>query len=272
MSSSRLSSATLPGYTRTEAVLPSYTCLYPLPSTLFDCAPTTVHSFPISKKTQTNWATLTLMSHAKNSSSIPLLYAGNVLKGSIKLSLTEPKTIRGISVTLRGFILLSTQEPVQHVFLEQTLFSRETPIKNSKAYGQLECPFETTFPATATAAASTDATKQYPLPEFFYETNSSVQLVYELLTCIKRGIFQSDVEFCTKILYVPRHTSLPFTDLRQLAYNEGLPAPGPDSDPQGWLGIPIQFPGKLQDKGDIMVTGMVSRLSSCKGDGINIPL
>lgn len=113
MSSSRLSSATLPGYTRTEAVLPSYTCLYPLPSTLFDCAPTTVHSFPISKKTQTNWATLTLMSHAKNSSSIPLLYAGNVLKGSIKLSLTEPKTIRGISVTVSRSSLLVARVLIQ---------------------------------------------------------------------------------------------------------------------------------------------------------------
>ncbi|KAF9016896.1 hypothetical protein BDZ89DRAFT_1075231 [Hymenopellis radicata] len=257
MSSSRLSSATLPAYTRNEVVLPSYTCLYPMPSAAFDFAPSTVHSFPISKKAQTNWATLTLMSHAKSPSSVPLLYAGNVLKGSVNLSLSEPKTIRGISVTLRGLILLSTKEPVQHVFLEETLCTRETPAKKSKAYGQLECPFETTFPATAAAAATTDPTRQYPLPEFFYETNSSVQLVYELLTCIKRGRFQSDVELCTKILFIPRHTALEFSDLRQRAYIEGLPAPGPDSDPNGWLGIPIQFPGKSQDKGDIMVTGMV---------------
>lgn len=86
----------------------------------------------------------------------------------------------------------------------------------------------------------------YFLPPNFSERASPVYIDYKFVVTFRRGRFRPDQTLSPYFAYVPLRFPQPPSPLRQLAFREGSPLPGPNVDPEGWqTSKPIKLSGVL---------------------------
>jgi hypothetical protein len=84
------------------------------------------------------------------------------------------------------------------------------------------------------------------LPETFLERQTRVSVQYDLTIVVSRGKLRTDNRIKTAFGYVPSTRPDPPSLLRQIAYQQFLPLPGPLSDPEGWKTLrPVAVRGTM---------------------------
>ena len=122
------------------------------------------------------------------------------------------------------------------------------------------------------------------------ERASPAYIDYKLVVTVRRGAFKvnqtcvssstlrsfSYTSFCrltgficrltTSIFYTPLTRAESPSALRQEAYNNGTPLPGPDGDPEGWKVLP-----PVQIKGTLFTTKPVEIQCTVSGSALSAP-
>ncbi|EIN10023.1 hypothetical protein PUNSTDRAFT_143372 [Punctularia strigosozonata HHB-11173 SS5] len=136
--------------------------------------------------------------------------------------------------------------------------SSSAPVHSGKLLGKYAWPFSMTLPKSVTLRQKNDVEgKAYVLPPSFSERSGvRVTIQYELYVKIRRGKLRVDSKVGTVFGYTPISQPPPPSMLRQLAYQEHLPAlVGPDGDPDGFdVSDPATIHARVFDSRDIQVT------------------
>ena len=88
--------------------------------------------------------------------------------------------------------------------------------------------------------------RSFRLPETFLERQTRVSVQYDLTIIVSRGKLRADNRIKTAFGYVPSSRPDAPSLLRQIAYQQFLPVPGPLSDPEGWKTMrPVSVRGTM---------------------------
>jgi len=188
------------------------------------------------------WAILRVLSSAKSAKSLPTFYEKEDIKGTLDLHLDRGDSIQAITVSMMGRIITGSGSSDSFTFLNSThtIWSKSSssdsrtpsPTGNSaKLQGVNSLPFSLSLPPAVTLPGRSTTC---PLPETFNERGVRSVVQYDLTVKIARGKLRADSTITTAFGYVPSNRPEPSSTLRQLAYQEGCPVPGPDVDPSGW--------------------------------------
>ncbi|KAJ7455216.1 hypothetical protein B0H11DRAFT_2161031 [Mycena galericulata] len=273
-----------PVYGGTFSVAQSVTSLPPYsshtrPSTAGAVRALTEHVFDIKDKKKKPWATLKLASSARSPSNLPTFLEGEKITGSVTLDLSSSENILGVSVLIRGQIITGPQNQDRLCFLDHSTplwlkgMANPRDASGSQYHGKLSgdyhWPFSISLPKEVTLPDPTGKQGQvrtYHLPQTFLERSTRASVYYELFVHIARSTFRVDSKLQTMFVYVPALRPDPASRLRQLAYRQNGPIPGPDADPEGWHTLPA-----VQTKGTVFNTRRVilrSILSYTRGSVI----
>ncbi|KAJ7745723.1 hypothetical protein B0H16DRAFT_971557 [Mycena metata] len=230
------------------ASLPAYSAR-DRPSTAGAVRELTEHTFEIKDKKKKAWATLKLKSNAKSPANLPTFLEGNKITGSVTLDLSSSEKILGVRVLIRGQIITGPQDKDRVYFLDTStplwLKGMANPRDsvsgasgshyNGKLSGDYHWPFSISLPKEVTLSDPTGKQSlTYHLPQSFLERTSRASVYYELFVHIARSTLRVDDKLQTMFIYVPAIRPDPPSRLRQLAYRQNGPIPGPDADPEGW--------------------------------------
>ncbi|KAJ7170926.1 hypothetical protein C8R43DRAFT_71609 [Mycena crocata] len=231
--------------------LPAYSAYARRPSTAGATREPTQHVFEIKDKKKKPWATLKLSSSARSATSLPTFLEGDKIAGSVTLDLEHSEKILGVSILIRGQIITGPQERDRTCFLDTStplwlkgMADPRDPDPGSQYHGKLSgdyyWPFSISLPKEVTApdpAGKSGSVKTYHLPQTFLERTTRASVYYELFVHIARSTFRVDNKLQTMFVYVPAIRPEPPSRIRQLAYRQNGPIPGPDADPEGWFTI-----------------------------------
>lgn len=178
---------------------------------------------------------------------------------------------------MTGRIITGSQIDDCFVFLNLTqpiwAKSKETPripspsegASSTKLIGHCVWPLSIPLPRTATVPSGSGEMRSFRLPETFLERNTRVSVQYDLTINILRGKLRTDNRFVliyfaihicnmriysarikTAFGYIPSSRPEAPSILRQLAYQQFLPIPGPTTDPEGWKTLrPVTIRGTM---------------------------
>ncbi|EEB93308.1 hypothetical protein MPER_08057 [Moniliophthora perniciosa FA553] len=184
--------ATLPAYTR----LPSQ----PPPFQL------TEHVFHLPSKSSNTktWATLKLLSGARDPKSLPTFVEGDRITGSLDINLDESgdSHIQCVKVLIRGELVIgqdnSAEDNVTFLETSHVLWSKDkdkrrptTPNSSSRLFGEQHWKFAVPIPRTVDLPASSTM-ETYRLPQTFLERYTHASIRYDLIVHIARSKFRVD--------------------------------------------------------------------------------
>ncbi|CAK5269750.1 unnamed protein product [Mycena citricolor] len=234
--------------------LPAYSA-HERPRTAGSVRPPTEHVLDLKDRKKKPWATLKLQSSARSSSALPTYLEGEKITGSVTLGLSSSENILGVSILIRGQIVTGPNEQDRVCFLDLTtplwIKGGSTPrrenvqtptLPGGKLNGDYHWPFSISLPKEVTLPdpqAKHGSPKTYHLPQTFLERSSRASVFYELFVHLARSTFRGDDKLQTMFVYVPAIRPSPPSRLRQLAYRQNGPLPGPDLDPDGWYTLPL---------------------------------
>lgn len=186
-----------------------------------------------------------MYSSAKSSKSLPTFFEKESINGLLELDAEKGDSIQAITATVTGRIITGSRVDDSFAFLDHTqpiwAKSPDGPLPSSsdgplchKLIGH--CVWPLSIPISRTVSVPTGAgnTRSFRLPETFLERHTSVSIQYDLTINISRGKLRADNRIKTAFGYVPATRPDPPSLLKQLAYQQFLPLPGPLSDPEGW--------------------------------------
>ncbi|KAF8150704.1 hypothetical protein B0H34DRAFT_149037 [Crassisporium funariophilum] len=218
----------------------------------------TEHIFQVADGKSKPWITLKVYSSAKSSRSLPTFFEKENITGRLELDAERGDSIQAITATVTGRIITGANIDDSFVFLSQTqpiwAKSPDTPRVPSPSEGASSnklighCVWPLSIPLARTVNVPTGAgdTRSFRLPETFLERNTRVSVQYDLTIVISRGKLRADNRITTAFGYVPSSRPDPPSMLRQLAYQQFLPLPGPSSDPEGWKTVrPVAVRGTM---------------------------
>ncbi|KAF7312490.1 hypothetical protein MIND_00262700 [Mycena indigotica] len=230
--------------------LPAYSAQQHRPRTASAAREPTEHLFELKDKKQRAWATLKLNSSARSSSSLPTFLEGENLQGSVSLDLSHRENILGVTIQIRGSIVTGPSEHDRLAFLDIStpLWLKGMPNprdtesdSGGRLSGDYHWPFSIPLPRDVIlpdAKGKHGGMKTYQLPQTFLERTTRASVFYELFVHIARSTFRVDNKLQTMFVYVPAIRPEPPSQLRQMAYRQNGPLPGPDLDPEGWYTLP----------------------------------
>ncbi|KAF9068959.1 hypothetical protein BDP27DRAFT_1421388 [Rhodocollybia butyracea] len=161
-----------------------------------------------------------LYGDSKLSKQLPTFTEGSKVHGKVKVDLTSGESINAVVVTIRGQLISGS---TFDTFLDysQTLWPESTGQKTTR--GRSDCG-----PKDAPDLKFSNFLKLFwnAMPKPAYNT-----------------------KIITPIGYIPIIRPGPPSRLRQLAYEETTPIPGPVADPEGWFSLPpCPVVGKLYNR------------------------
>ncbi|KAE9405200.1 hypothetical protein BT96DRAFT_877009 [Gymnopus androsaceus JB14] len=237
--------------------------------------------FTYDLKSKSSLASLVLYGDHLLSKQLPTFLEGSKVEGLVKLNLESGESINAVVISIRGQVVSGS---TIYTFLDcsQTLWPQPTSNgqkSNDKLQGEQEWPFSIHIPKEV---ALTLGTKDAPrvevfrLPHTFLERHARASIQYEVVLRLARGFMKTDHRIITPFGYIPISRPEAPSRLRQLAYQENTPVPGPISDPEGWYTLtPIQIHGKLFNRQSIDATctlSLASPLSYTRGSIIPLHL
>ncbi|KAK7032317.1 hypothetical protein VNI00_013276 [Paramarasmius palmivorus] len=238
--------------TSVATLLPAYTRLPPRPPPF----PLTEHTFHIPGKNAHSrpWATLKLLSGARDPKSLPTYLEGDQITGSLDMNLDESgeSHIQSVKVLLRGAIVTGNEDKlddgsmfldVSHILWTKDKDKRRptTPNSSSRLSGDQHWKFSIPIPKTVTLPAypGSSNTMTYQLPHTFLERYTRASIRYDLIVHVARGKFRVDNTLQTTFVYMPATRPPPLPSLRQIAYIENSGhLLGPEIDTEGWMTLP----------------------------------
>ncbi|KAI0255041.1 hypothetical protein BJV78DRAFT_1279651 [Lactifluus subvellereus] len=201
-----------------------------------------------------DWFSFNLKSRAADPKHIPVFLAGDTIRGEVQVDLGKAKTLKGLTVTIRGGMVAVGQE--EDVFLDKTE-PVWTPASSNGAnlIGQHTYPFSISIPRDATVTPAPNATpRSFSLPPTFSERASPAYIDYRLYVTVRRGGMGLSNRLSTSFAFLPRTVADPPSPLRALVYAEGEAILGPDADPEGWkVYEPVKIAGTLFTARDVSV-------------------
>ncbi|KLO08938.1 hypothetical protein SCHPADRAFT_931505 [Schizopora paradoxa] len=204
----------------------------------------TEHTYSLNNSKGKPWLTLVIKSRAPSSKALPVFYEGDVISGTVSVSLDKPESSKGVTIAVTADNTAVGQEPIPFLDVSSQLW---TPTSSSKLSGSESWPFSLTLPSETSVGESAKAPqKVYPLPPTFTERASPAYIDYKLTITVKRGAFKVNQTLGTSFLYIPRWRAPTPSGLRQLAYIEGTTLVGPSGDPGGWKVLqPVKLSGTI---------------------------
>ncbi|KAF9524862.1 hypothetical protein CPB83DRAFT_773149 [Crepidotus variabilis] len=206
----------------------------------------TEHVFQVADGKSKPWITLKLSSSAKSSKSLPTFFEKENINGQLEVDAERGDSIQAITATVTGRIITGSSVDDCFVFLNVTqpiwAKSLDTPripspsegASSTKLLGHCVWPLSIALPRTVTVPTGAGEMRPFRLPETFLERNTRVSVQYDLTINISRGKLRSDNRIKTAFGYVPSTRPEAPSMLRQCAYTQFLPIPGPSTDPEGW--------------------------------------
>ncbi|KAF8896106.1 hypothetical protein BD779DRAFT_1433414 [Infundibulicybe gibba] len=232
-----------PGPAPQSGGLPPYTRRNTLAQPVAHRQPTE-HVFYAEDSKGRPWATLKVHSSAKSSKSLPTFFEKENINGSLTYLLR-----RGIpSMLLRyvwtdsffqisGRIITGASADDSFTFLNihVPIWSKSLSVPRlpSQSPAHWPCSWDISIPLPKSISLPGDAHSSR-LPETFLERHTRASVQYDLTIHISRGKLRSDSRIKTAFGYVPSTRPDPPSLLRQLAYEQCCPLPGPEIDPMGW--------------------------------------
>ncbi|KZS88456.1 hypothetical protein SISNIDRAFT_497907 [Sistotremastrum niveocremeum HHB9708] len=225
--------------------------------------PPTRHTFVLADKKNREWAFLRVDSRPDSAARFPVFRDGDVINGSVELDLPKEALIHQVSVWVRGRV--SNQESINQdrmendaaglYFLNENLTlwkpSFGDPRANAshdgsspsstkeykgKFSGSYSWDFRICLPTTVKGSAAPGADgASYGLPPHFRDATTPFVLVYQIGLVIKSGLLRTDDTLRQEIGILPRRKPPTLSIMRQIAYRERTPPPGPEADRDGWL-------------------------------------
>ncbi|KAJ6618157.1 hypothetical protein B0H10DRAFT_2378528 [Mycena sp. CBHHK59/15] len=203
------------------------------------------YSYEIKNRSGKPWTTLTLLADPRISRSTATFVEGSSITGSVKLSLHNQDPIQSITIFVRGDLITAgvPDERVNFFRLRKILWS--TSMGNprtlggsgeswdAKLQGEYHWPFDIKIPQH-TKSMYAEGEERFCLPHSFKERFSRASIEYYLELRIARGKFRTDDRLITTFGYFSMQQPERPSPLRQLAYQNNAPVPGPYSDPEGW--------------------------------------
>ncbi|KAK7052146.1 hypothetical protein R3P38DRAFT_3594576, partial [Favolaschia claudopus] len=203
------------------------------------------------------FANLALLGHPVLSGSTPTFLEGTNINGTFKLNLRTADPIKSIVVFVRGDLVVSGDPDERTNFFRMRKFLWRPSMGDPRApvvsggnwterlKGEYEFPFSIKFPELV-PDPNEGGERKFRLPHSFAERSSRSSMDYYLELRIDRGKFRSDDRIITSFgFFSMQAPSLP-SQLRLLASQSGVDAPGPYSDPEGWHALePVRIQGIL---------------------------
>ncbi|KDR78972.1 hypothetical protein GALMADRAFT_63777 [Galerina marginata CBS 339.88] len=218
----------------------------------------TEHVFQLADGKSRPWITLKLYSSAKSSKSLPTFFEKENITGLLELEAERGDSIQAITATVTGRIITGSGVDDCFVFLNQTqpIWSKSSDsprvpspsgsTSGNKLLGHCVWPLSITLARTATVPSGSGELQSFRLPETFLERQTRVSVQYDLTIVVSRGMLRADNRIKTAFGYVPSSRPDPPSLLRQLAYQQFMPLPGPLSDPEGWKTLrPVAVRGTM---------------------------
>ncbi|KAF8968052.1 hypothetical protein BDZ97DRAFT_449634 [Flammula alnicola] len=218
----------------------------------------TEHVFQLSDGKSKPWITLRVFSSAKSSKSLPTFFEKENINGRLELDAERGDSIQAITAMVTGRIITGSNIDDSFVFLSQTqpIWSKSPDLprvpspsegaSSNKLLGHCVWPLSIALPRTVTVPSGSGELRSFRLPETFLERQTRVSVQYDLTIVVSRGKLRADNRIKTAFGYVPSTRPDPPSLLRQLAYQQFLPLPGPLSDPEGWKTLrPVTVRGTM---------------------------
>ncbi|CAA7267040.1 unnamed protein product [Cyclocybe aegerita] len=206
----------------------------------------TEHVFQSAEGKNRPWITLRVYSSAKSARSLPTFFEKENINGKLEVDAVRGDSIQAITVVVTGRIITGSNIDDSFVFLHHTqpIWSKSpdaprvpSPSEGASAnklVGHCFWPLSIPLPRTVNVPAGSGETRPFRLPETFLERHTKVSVQYDLTIVLSRGKLRADNRIKTAFGYVPSTRPEPPSLLRQLAYQQFLPLPGPFTDPEGW--------------------------------------
>lgn len=229
----------LPAYTRRNTIMPARAPREPME-----------HTFSLADG-RSSWATLRLRSSAKSAKSLPTFYERENLNGILEIDADKADSIHSVSAVVSGKVLSANSDVFEFLNFTTPIWSKspDHPRLPSSSQGTSgtklrgRCSWELGIPLPREVDVNG---RMSGLPETFTDRGVGLTVQYELVIKIGRGKLRSDSRISTLFGYVPSTRPEPASPLRQMAYQENSPLPGPFVDPQGWMvGRPTVIRGTL---------------------------
>ncbi|KAJ6558644.1 hypothetical protein B0H10DRAFT_1846698 [Mycena sp. CBHHK59/15] len=218
------------------------------PSTASGFRGSTEHFFHLKDKKKKTWATLKLFSSAPAPNALPTFLEGDKITGLLTLDIPSGEKISGVAILVRGEIVIGPGKQDRLCFLEilTPLWSKgggypgSAPRLDGRLSGDYRWPFSIYIPKDVVLPdpGRRGVVRTYHLPQTFLERSTKASAHYYLSVNITRSAFREDSELRTMFVYVPAVRPDPPSALRQRAYRENAPIPGPDIDRDGWHTCP----------------------------------
>jgi len=200
------------------------------------------HHFHLKNNMKKPWLTLHLIGCPSTSKNVPRFIEGQDVIGSVNLELDQVDAINAVTLSVRGRLLTGAGERDSYTFLDDThvLWSKgmgdpnDTRRCDGRLQGSYTWPFAFPFPSSISSAGSTPTR----IPQTFRDKQCKAGIQYELALRLSRGKLRTDPKIEIPIIYVCKIMPEKPSILRQLAYRDGVPLLGPDSDPEGWFTLP----------------------------------
>ncbi|KAF9563247.1 hypothetical protein CPC08DRAFT_761006 [Agrocybe pediades] len=214
----------------------------------------TEHVFQLSDGKPKPWVTLKIFSSAKSSKSLPTFFEKENITGSLELDAERGDSIHGVTVVVTGRVISGSGVDDCFIFLNQSqsIWSKAEGSRtaegtsSNKLLGHCVWPLSIVLPRAVTVPTGSGEMRAFRLPETFLERQTRVSVQYDLTVVVSRGKLRTDNKIKTAFGYVPSTRPDPPSLLRQLAYQQFLPLPGPFTDPEGWKTLrPVTVRGIL---------------------------
>ncbi|KAF8905075.1 hypothetical protein CPB84DRAFT_1845157 [Gymnopilus junonius] len=226
------------------------------------------------KKKGTPFATLTIVSEAPYSKTLPTFLEGMPIVGKVRLSLDKPELIQSVIVSVIGQVITGANQGEQLTFINilRTLWSQtegeprntnpdnedsslagtpeatgSSPKYTGKLQGEYTWHFSIPLPKEVVLPlGSRNEPQVFTPPATFNERHARASVAYEVSLKLTRGKLRPDQKLAGPFGYIPITRPPPFSILRQIAYQEGTAVLGPIIDPDGWFSTdPINVQVKM---------------------------
>ncbi|KAJ7065061.1 hypothetical protein C8F01DRAFT_1250059 [Mycena amicta] len=210
----------------------------------------TEHAFPLNDKRTKIRAVLKLTSSAPTSESLPVVLEGSSMVGSLVVNIPSSEKITRVLILVRGEILLGgpanevnrsphlQSDKFRFLNISVPLWEKSSSTGGGALLGDCQWPFSVSIPKDVMLndPERPKVQRKYTLPQTFLERGAALSVRYSIMAriCYKSFFRDVDAEVQTMFVYVPVLRSDPPSPLRQLAYQDNFPIPGPELDPGGW--------------------------------------
>ncbi|KJA16442.1 hypothetical protein HYPSUDRAFT_147727 [Hypholoma sublateritium FD-334 SS-4] len=218
----------------------------------------TEHVFQAADGKSKPWITLRVFSSAKSSKSLPTFFEKENVNGKLEIDAERGDSIQAVTAVVTGRIITGSNVGDSYVFLSlsQPIWSKSPDMPrapsssqgacSNKLLGHCEWPLSIPLPRSVTAPSGSGEMRSFRLPETFLERQTRVSVQYDLTIVVSRGKLRADHKIMTAFGYVSSSRPDAPSLLRQIAYQQFLPVPGPLSDPEGWKTLrPVAVRGTM---------------------------